>query len=158
MEYYTADCYNNAERLGAPYQVKGKLYTRVKCCCGRCGGTGIYKTFGTCYECKGTGYVIKEARLFTKEEKEAYQKEQAAEAETFEREQMTAEQEAQKNWLLRNNFDENGDTFIVMGDSYTIKDKLKSFGFKYSDYIKWHCAIPREDWDFMIKKVNVNEY
>lgn len=158
MEYYTADFFNDAERLGAPYQIKGKLYTRVKCRCGRCGGTGVFKTFGTCYECNGSGYVIKETRLFTKEEKEAYQKEKAADEEAFEREQLTRENEAKRNWLLRNNFDENGDTFIVMGDSYAIKDKLKSLGFKYSDYIKWHCAIPCEDWDFMIKKVNVNDF
>lgn len=158
MEYYTADCFKNAERLGAPYQVKGKLYTRVKCQCGRCSGTGIYKNFGTCYECKGSGYVIKEARLFTKEEKEAYQNAKAAEEENFEREQLTREQEAKRNWLDYNNFDEDGNTFIVLGDSYSIKDKLKSLGFKYNDYIKWHCAVPNEDWDFMIKQVNINDF
>ncbi len=132
MEYYTADFFNDAERLGAPYQIKGKLYTRVKCRCGRCGGTGVFKTFGTCYECNGTGHVIKETRLFTKEEKEQYQKEKAAENENFEREQLTREQEAKRNWLEYNNFDEDGNTFIVLGDSYSIKDKLKSFGFKYT--------------------------
>lgn len=158
MEYYTADFFNDAERLGAPYQIKGKLYTRVKCRCGRCGGTGVFKTFGTCYECNGAGYVIKETRLFTKEEKEKYQKEKAADENAFEREQLTYENEAKRNWLLRNNFNENGDTFIVMGDSYAIKDKLKSLGFKYSDYIKWHAATPCEDWDFMTKKVNVNDF
>lgn len=158
MEYYTADFFNDAERLGAPYQIKGKLYTRVKCRCGRCGGTGVFKTFGTCYECNGSGYVIKETRLFTKEEKEAYQKDKAAGEEAFEREQLTRENEAKRNWLERNNFDKDGNTFIVVGDSYSIKDKLKSLGFKYSDYIKWHCAIPCEDWDFMIKKINVNDF
>lgn len=158
MDYYTADYFKNAERLGAPYQVKGKLYTRVKCQCGRCGGTGIYKNFGTCYECKGSGYVIKETRLFTKEEKEAYQKAKAAEDENFEREQLTREQEAKRNWLEYNNFDKDGNTFIVLGDSYSIKDKLKSLGFKYNNYIKWHYAIPNEDWDFMIKQVNVEDF
>lgn len=158
MEYYTADFFNDAERLGAPYQVKGKLYTRVKCRCGRCGGTGVFKTFGTCYECKGSGYVIKETRLFTKEEKDAYQKAKAAEDENFEREQLTREQEAKRNWLEYNNFDEDGNTFIVLGDSYSIKDKLKSFGFKYNDYIKWHCATFSEDWDFMVKQVNIEDF
>lgn len=158
MDYYTADYFKNAERLGAPYQVKGKLYIRVKCQCGRCGGTGIYKNFGTCYECKGAGYVIKETRLFTKEEKDVYQKAKATEDEIFEREQLTREQEAKRNWLEYNNFDENGNTFIVLGDSYSIKDKLKSLGFKYSNYIKWHCATFSDDWDFMVKQVNVNDF
>lgn len=158
MEYYTADFYKNAERLGQPYQIKGKLYTRVKCRCGRCGGTGIFKTFGTCYKCNGTGYEIKEARLFTLEEKKAYEETKTAEGEEFERRRLTAEQEAKRNWFERNNFDKDGNTFIVLGDSYSVKDKLKLFGFKYSNYIKWHCATPSEDWNFMIKQVNVEDF
>lgn len=158
MEYYTAEIYKNAERLGNPYQIKGKLYTRVKRKCPKCGGSGNYQNFGTCYRCNGAGYVIEETRLFTLEEKKVYEEAKAAEESDFEREQITAEQEAKQNWLERNNFDKDGNTFIVVGDSYSIKDKLKSLGFKYSDYIKWHCAVPNEDWDFMIKQVNVNDF
>ena len=48
MEYFTIDAYKDAPKVSEPYQVNGKLYTRVKCKCKRCGGSGIYKTFGTC--------------------------------------------------------------------------------------------------------------
>ena len=158
MEYFTIDAYKDAPRVSEPYQVNGKLYTRVKCKCKRCGGRGIYQTFGICYMCNGSGYNIIETRLFTAEEKAAFAKQKAEEEDDFEREQLTRENEEKRNWLLRNNFDENGDTYIVIGDSYSIKDKLKSFGFKYSDYIKWHAATPSEDWDFTTKKVNVNDF
>ena len=30
MEYFTADSYSRAERVGAPFQINGKLYSRVK--------------------------------------------------------------------------------------------------------------------------------
>ena len=79
MEYFTIDAYKDAPRVSEPYQVNGKLYTRVKCRCKRCGGSGIYQTFGTCYMCNGSGYNIVETRLFTAEEKAAFAEQKAEE-------------------------------------------------------------------------------
>lgn len=158
-EYFTSDIYKNSEQLSAPYQVKGKLYTRVKRKCPKCGGSGVYKSLGTCYTCHGTGYLIEETRLFTKEEIEEYklQKEQNAQNKAaFER---TQEQEAKVKWLIRNGFTENGYTYIIMGDSYSIKERLKSLGYKYSNYIKWHAPFLYEgNSDIVTKKINVDDY
>lgn len=157
-EYFTSDLYKDAERLGAPYQVKGKLYTRVKRKCPKCGGSGDYKNFGTCFTCKGAGYIIEEVRLFTAEEMAEYkaQKEQNAQDEaTFERRQ---EQEAKMKWLARHGFTEDGYTYVVLGNSYAIKDRLKVLGFQYENYIKWHAPLYEESPDIQVKKIFVNDY
>lgn len=42
-------------------------------------------------------------------------------------------------WLERNNFCEEGLTWIICGgDTYAIKDQLKELGFKFSPLLKWH--------------------
>ena len=41
-------------------------------------------------------------------------------------------------WLAVNGFSEYGVTYLVLGNSYPIKDKLKDAGFKFSPLLRWH--------------------
>lgn len=41
-------------------------------------------------------------------------------------------------WLAVNGFSEYGVTYLVLGNSYPIKDKLKEAGFKFSPLLRWH--------------------
>lgn len=43
-------------------------------------------------------------------------------------------------WLEANGFSEYGVTYLVLGNSYPIKDKLKEAGFKFSTLLRWHCG------------------
>ena len=43
-------------------------------------------------------------------------------------------------WLEENGFSPQGKTFIVMGNSYAIKDELKEARFKFSVNLRWHAA------------------
>lgn len=140
MEYFTADSYKNAERVGEPFQVKGKLYTRVKILCSRCGGTGYVAPWGTCFKCSGSKYEFLDVRLYTKEEKEALdkQREKYQEKKT---EQAYANSDVKKaQWLGANGFSPEGRTYCILGNTYPIKDQLKSAGFKYSPLLNWHGA------------------
>lgn len=48
-------------------------------------------------------------------------------------------------WLDKNGFSEDGFTFCVIGeDTYSIKDWLKSMGYKFSPLLKWHGGFPLE--------------
>lgn len=48
-----------------------------------------------------------------------------------------------KEWLARNGFNEDGLTWCVFGDdTYSIKDKLKEMGCKFSPILKWHSPEP----------------
>ena len=41
-------------------------------------------------------------------------------------------------WLEVNGFSGYGVTYLVLGNSYSIKDKLKEAGFKFSPLLRWH--------------------
>ena len=41
-------------------------------------------------------------------------------------------------WLAVNGFSEYGVTYLVLGNSYPIKDDLKEAGFKFSPLLRWH--------------------
>ena len=43
-------------------------------------------------------------------------------------------------WLAVNGFSEYGVTYLVLGNSYSIKDDLKEAGFKFSPLLRWHCG------------------
>lgn len=42
------------------------------------------------------------------------------------------------DWLKLNGFNNLGVTYLVVGDSYTIKDDLKKAGFRFSELLRWH--------------------
>ena len=42
-------------------------------------------------------------------------------------------------WFNINGFSEDGVTYLVLGNSYIIKDELKDNGFKFSPLLRWHC-------------------
>ena len=41
-------------------------------------------------------------------------------------------------WFAVNGFSEYGVTYLVLGNSYPIKDDLKEAGFKFSPLLRWH--------------------
>ena len=47
-----------------------------------------------------------------------------------------------QEWLKANGFSKEGKTYLVLGNSYSIKDALKDAGFKYSPLLKWHGPEP----------------
>ena len=61
-----------------------------------------------------------------------------------------------KEWLETNGFDEDENTYIISGDSYSIKDELKDAGWKFSHQFLWHKPDPAGYEDRVIK-LNINE-
>lgn len=161
----------NWDRIGEPYEKDGKLYQKVRTKCDRCNGRGDYwwgvmingrpQYSGTCYACWGSKYQTKDVRLYTEEEYERMEKynEAARAKKEAEREaKMKAEFETKRiEWLAKNGFTEDGYTYIVTGDSYSIKDELKAGGWRYDSVLKWHKADPAGYEDRVIK-INVDDY
>jgi hypothetical protein len=49
--------------------------------------------------------------------------------------------EEQKAWMLNNDFNEAGITYLICGDdTYSIKNKLKELGCHYDPILKWHTG------------------
>ena len=167
MTYYTADSYKDFERIGEPFEKNGRLYTKVAQTCDRCGGTGVFRWttgFGTqggvCFKCNGAGKISKEVRLYTEKQYEAIKTKKELEAEkraaaAAER-RIQARKKAFDRWLEFNGFNEDGETYLIFGNTYPIKDELKAAGCKFSKELKWHgpaavevpedCYIERIQW------------
>lgn len=166
-DYFVSNTYKNWERIGSPYDKDGKLYTKVKCICDRC-VKGVYVCRvennqpvphpaygGVCLKCGGTGYLTKEVRLYTAKEFET--KEKAA---TRAKEKKAAELEAKMKaefatkkaeWMEKNGFNAEGVTYIITGDSYSIKEELKEADWKFDSVLLWHKADPAGYEDRVIK-------
>lgn len=167
MTYYTADSYKDFERIGEPFEKNGRLYTEVAQTCDRCGGTGVFRwttgfgtQSGTCFKCNGAGKISKEVRLYTEKQYKAaktrkeleVEKRAAAAAER----RIQARKKAFDRWLEFNGFNEDGETYLIFGNTYPIKDELKAAGCKFSKELKWHgpaavevpedCYIERIQW------------
>jgi hypothetical protein len=178
MNYYVADTYKNMERVGEPIKKNGKLYTVVEGTCDRCGGTGVFACRvenghpvshpaygGICLKCGGTGKVTKTVRLYTEGEYRSAQKAKANRRikKIEERKEREKERKANAlpNWLKQNGFDAEGNTYLIYGNTYPIKDELKTAGCKFSQELKWHgpaavdvpedCYIERIHWSDVYK-------
>jgi hypothetical protein len=150
-KYFVADTYKGLEWVGEPYEnEKGKLYVKVRGVCDRCGGTGVMASRvengkiipipvdgGVCYGCAGSGYFTKEVRAYTEKEYNALAQAKNKRKEDKE-EKMKAEFVKEKEkWLAGNGFSEEG-TYVLTGDTYSIKDQLKEDGWKFDKVLLWH--------------------
>lgn len=156
------------------YEKSGKKYVTATCKCDRCvkgvfvcrvenGQPVPHPAYGgVCLKCGGTGELQKEIRLYTDAEFERMEKanEKAREKRQAEQEEKMQREFAHKKevWLKTNGFNENEETYIVLGNSYEIKDALKEAGFHFNGILKrW---MRGEDTDMLINptiKVNANE-
>ena len=167
MEYVTANKYKDA-KLSEPYEKNGKMYAKAIMKCDRCGGLGIIASRvengqiipipvdnGICYACLGAKTITKEVRLYTPEERERLDRyAEAAKA----RKLAKQEAEMKKNfaarkatWLEKNGFTADGYTYIITGNSYSIKDELKANDWKFDTVLLWHKADPAGYEDRVIK-------
>lgn len=117
--------------------------------CSRCGGAGGADKWAftgwTCYECGGTG--VRNKPLIYKEytpEHEAKLKAQREKRQAKLQAQRDAEerakaQELNARFFSKNGFDADGNIWVILGDTYSIKDELKELGCKFDYSLGWHC-------------------
>lgn len=104
--------------------------------CPKCNGTGHLPQFGhiqsgECFKCGGSG-------IFTTTWKE-YTPEYLEKKEAKNRAKMIAKsEENNKKFFADHGFNEEGKTWVILGNTYDIKDELKSMGAKFSCNLLWH--------------------
>ena len=58
------------------------------------------------------------------------------------------------DWLEKNGFnEEDGTTYIVIGETYPIREDLRTSGFRYSPILKWHRRTPSDEYKTIAVKV-----
>lgn len=104
--------------------------------CPRCGGAGRISYYshieqGVCFQCGGTGHYDRQEIERTPEYEKVLQERRLAKA-------RKAAVEANKKFLEKNGFNAEGETWVVVGNTYAIKDELKEKGAKFSYTLNWH--------------------
>jgi hypothetical protein len=64
--------------------------------------------------------------------------------------------ETKADWLERNGFNKDQNTYIVIGETYSIKSQLKADGFIYNPILKWHRSNP-DGYEDKVIKINIAE-
>lgn len=129
--------------------------------CPRCGGAGGADQWAytgwTCYECGGSGRTERPQvwKEYTPEyeEKLNAQREKRAEKKLAER-KAEAENLNRKFFELRG-FSEDGDAYVVLGNTYPIKDELKNLGCRFNNILGWYSANDLDGYDTL--RITANE-
>ena len=129
--------------------------------CQRCGGAGasdrwLY-TGRTCYDCGGSGKsaIPHIYKVYTPEYQAKLDARRAKRNEKRIAELEANANETRKEWLDKHQFNENGDTFKILGDTYAIKDELKALGAKYDSFLGWHTKTALNGYESA--KINISD-
>lgn len=146
IEWKVAPSYQNWKIEAVDEKAKKIRVTET---CWKCGGSGVYAWFGTCFACNGAGKFTKWVKAYTPEEYDRYiqaqerAKEKKAEKLELERqEKLNKSEENQKELLTKWGYDtENPLIWLVGGgNTYEIKDQLKESGCKFNPKFGWYCS------------------
>jgi len=121
--------------------------------CPKCGGRGYlpeygYVDSGVCFKCGGTGYYTTTWKEYTKEYAAKLEAKRVAR-------EMKKTPEINAKFLEKMGMNENGECFVVVGNTYAIKDELKELGAKFNYTLLWH--FDREVEGYKTVKVTADD-
>ena len=128
---------------------KNGTHIFIDSCCQRCGGDGRIAYYGhieqgICFECGGSGVSgNREIKVYTDEYGAKLKAQREAREEKKRQKLIDESGEWNKGWMEREGFNENGKTYIVLGNTYEMKEELKENGAKYNGLLGWHMADPK---------------
>ena len=104
--------------------------------CPKCGGTGFIHGYqhvegGRCFLCGGSGIHYHTWKEYTPEYAEKLANKRRAKA-------QAKSEEVNKQFLKKMGFNEDGKAWVVLGNTYEIKDELKEAGAKFGAGLGWH--------------------
>lgn len=129
--------------------------------CGKCGGTGFIEYFayhdgGICYECGGTGFKTEIVKEYTPEYQAKLDERRKKREDIRIAQIIESVPIANQKYLKRNGFNSEGITYIFIGNTYDIKDQLKSGGAIFDNTLGWHAPNKIENFPFVT--LNIEDY
>ena len=125
--------------------------------CPRCGGKGganIWQYTGwTCYQCNGSGVIHDTWKEYTPEYEAKLKEQRVKRAEKKEKklvaEALLKADEKRAEFLSKNGFSSEGIAYVVLGNTYPIKNELKEKGAKFNPILGWHFDSEVEGYKLM---------
>jgi len=102
--------------------------------CPKCSGSGDYPSMlddGICWKCSGSGYYWHTWKEYTPEYRAILDARAAARREK-------QRLDGQAEWLEKFGFTPDGECWIILGNTYSIKDALKANGCKFNPVLGWY--------------------
>jgi hypothetical protein len=141
----------------------GKQFVTIDIPCGKCGGSGYIAPYGhvdggICFKCWGDSHKYRDVREYTEEE---FNKLQAAQDKRYKVKRDKAEVERiaripEENLRRVNSYGfETDSVYIILGNTYDIKDQLKDAGAKYKPHFGWF--FQKEVENFNVCKVSLTD-
>ena len=131
------------------YEVVGK--------CSRCGGhgtffVGVHNGYpvpaqpdnGVCYRCGGSGVETYIEKVYTPEYRAKLDRQNQARREAEQQRRIEGENSI---FFEKNGFDENGNTWVVLGNTYAIKEEIKKLGGRFNYELGWHFNYDCKDFE-----------
>ena len=110
---------------------------------------------GICFLCNGSGTYLQKSKEYTPEHAEKLRKAREMRAEKKRAEEMAKAQERNLAWLKKEGFSEDGNIWLILGDTYSIKDDLKALGCRFNGLLGWYSA--RELTEYPTAKMTAEE-
>lgn len=144
-----------AQKILVRTDKNGTKYYHCTDKCLKCGGTGmidIYRPIngGECFDCWGSGIAEWDEKEYTPEyeEKLRIQREKRAAKKLAEEKAHAAEKNAE--FFQKNGFNPEGKTYVVLGNTFEIKEELKAQGAKWDSTSRhWHMPTPPEGREYL---------
>ena len=121
--------------------------------CPKCNGLGrigyySYIDDGLCFKCGGTGIYITKWKEYTEEYQKILDERRL-------NKKKKASPEYNKKFLESNGFGEDLNTYVVIGNTYEIKDQLKEHGAKFNPALGWHFNFDNKEYNCL--KIGLDE-
>lgn len=119
-----------------------RYYTDTKC--PKCNGEGYLSYYahvdgGICFLCGGTGKSSRQLKVYTPEYFQVLTNRRREKA-------IKAAKTDNLRWLKKQGFTPEGKTYIVLGNTFAIKDQLKAAGAHFNHMLGWHFDKPVDDY------------
>lgn len=145
----------------------GSKYYEGMIDCPKCGGSGLivhhmengqpsyqWTDGGVCWKCSGSGKVLGKWIERTPEYEAKLAAKRLAKQEAKLAEQKAHADETNAEFFQKQGFNADGKTWVVLGNTFEVKDQLKEAGCKFTGILGWHTDHQLEGYDMLMLDVS----
>ena len=129
--------------------------------CPKCGGSGHIYGYehvegGICFKCNGSGHFPHSWKKYTPEYQAVLNDRAAKRYEKKKAELVASAPERIQKFFHKEGFNTEGHAWVVLGNTFSIKDDLKNAGCRWNNQLGWH--FNHEQDTFQTIKVHIDEF